>query len=162
MLKVKMKSLSCGWLSAAPWTVAHQAPPSVGLSRQEYWSGLLFPSPGRIQETFPRSFRCRDWTRVSHTAGRCFTIWATREVQVGVSWLKKKNKQKNLTPTFYVGVSWVKKKKDSLCSQSTCPLLTTMRVFLNDENYSTCTIHIHLEPQNVTLFGTRTLQMWLR
>ena len=31
--------------SATPWTVAHQAPPSMGFSRQEYWSGLPFPSP---------------------------------------------------------------------------------------------------------------------
>ena len=32
--------------SAAPWTAAHQAPPSMGFSRQEYWSGVPFPSPG--------------------------------------------------------------------------------------------------------------------
>ena len=32
--------------SATPWTVAYQAPPSMGFSRQEYWSGLPFPSPG--------------------------------------------------------------------------------------------------------------------
>ena len=32
--------------AAAPWTVAHQAPLSMGFLRQEYWSGLLFPSPG--------------------------------------------------------------------------------------------------------------------
>ena len=32
-------------LCATPWTTAHQAPPSLGFSRQEYWSGLLFPSP---------------------------------------------------------------------------------------------------------------------
>ena len=31
--------------SATPWTVAYQAPPSMGFSRQEYWSGLPFPSP---------------------------------------------------------------------------------------------------------------------
>ena len=31
-----------------PWTVAHQAPPSMGFSRQEYWSGLPFPSPGDL------------------------------------------------------------------------------------------------------------------
>ena len=31
---------------ATPWTVAHQAPPSMGFSRQEYWSGLPFPSAG--------------------------------------------------------------------------------------------------------------------
>ena len=43
--KVKVKSLSRVWLLAAPWTVAHQAPPSVGFSRQEYWSGVPLPSP---------------------------------------------------------------------------------------------------------------------
>ena len=34
--------------SATPWTVALQAPPSMGFSRQEYWSGLPFPSPGDL------------------------------------------------------------------------------------------------------------------
>ena len=49
-LKVKVKSLSCVQLFATPWTVAHQAPPSMGFSRQEYWSGLLFPSPGDLPD----------------------------------------------------------------------------------------------------------------
>ena len=43
--KVKVKSLSCGWLFATPWTEAYQAPPSMGFSRQEYWSGVPLPSP---------------------------------------------------------------------------------------------------------------------
>ena len=43
--KVKVKSLSCVQLFATPWTVAYQAPPSLGFSRQEYWSGLPLPSP---------------------------------------------------------------------------------------------------------------------
>ena len=43
-----MKSLSCVWLFATPWTISHQAPPSMGFSRQEYWSGLPFPSPGDL------------------------------------------------------------------------------------------------------------------
>jgi len=43
--KVKVKSLSHVWLLATPWTAAYQAPPSMGLSRQEYWSGLPLPSP---------------------------------------------------------------------------------------------------------------------
>ena len=42
--KVKMKSLSHVWLLATPWTVPYQAPPSMGFSRQEYWSGLPLPS----------------------------------------------------------------------------------------------------------------------
>ena len=42
--KVKVKSLSHVWPSATPWTAAHQAPPSMGFSRQEYWSGVPLPS----------------------------------------------------------------------------------------------------------------------
>ena len=42
--KVKVKSLSCVQLLATPWTVAHQAPPFMGFSRQEYWSGVPLPS----------------------------------------------------------------------------------------------------------------------
>ena len=34
--------------SATPWTAAYQAPPSMGFSRREYWSGLPFPSPGDL------------------------------------------------------------------------------------------------------------------
>ena len=49
--KVKVKSLSCVRLFATPWTVAHKAPPSMGFSRQEYWSGLPFPSPGDLPHT---------------------------------------------------------------------------------------------------------------
>ena len=43
-----MKSLSRVQLFATPWTVAHQTPPFMGFSRQEYWSGLTFPSPGDL------------------------------------------------------------------------------------------------------------------
>ena len=39
-MKVKVKSLSRVRLLATPWTAAHQAPPSLGFSRQEYWSGV--------------------------------------------------------------------------------------------------------------------------
>ena len=44
----EVKSLSRVRLFATPWGVAHQAPPSVGFSRQECWSGLPFPSPGDL------------------------------------------------------------------------------------------------------------------
>ena len=43
--RVKGKSLSRVWLLATPWTTAYQAPPSMGFSRQEYWSGVPLPSP---------------------------------------------------------------------------------------------------------------------
>ena len=42
---LKVKSLSRVQLFATPWTEAYQDPPSMGFSRQEYWSGLAFPSP---------------------------------------------------------------------------------------------------------------------
>ena len=43
--KVKVKSLSRVRLFETPWTAAYQAPPSMGFSRQEYWSGVPLPSP---------------------------------------------------------------------------------------------------------------------
>ena len=45
--KVKVKSLSCVRLLATSWTAAYQAPPSMGFSRKEYWSGLPLPSPSK-------------------------------------------------------------------------------------------------------------------
>ena len=49
-VKVKVKPLSCVQLFAIPWTVAHQAAPSMGFSKPEYWSGLPFPSPGDLPD----------------------------------------------------------------------------------------------------------------
>ena len=46
--KVKVKLLSHVWLLATPWTAAHQAPPSMGFSRQEYWSGVQRFSPHAV------------------------------------------------------------------------------------------------------------------
>ena len=43
-----VKLLSCVQLFVTPWTVAYQVPPSMGFSRQEYWSVLPFPSPGDL------------------------------------------------------------------------------------------------------------------
>ena len=55
--KKTVKSLSSVRPFASPWTVAHHAPPSMGFSRQEYWSGLPFLSPGDLPdpEIEPRS-----------------------------------------------------------------------------------------------------------
>ena len=65
--------LSRVWLFATPWTIGHQAPLSLGFSRQEYWKGLPFPSPGDlphlgIKPTSPASpalanelYHCATW-----------------------------------------------------------------------------------------------------
>ena len=49
-MKVKVKSLGRVRLFATPWTIAYQAPQSLEFSRQEYWSGLPFPSPGDLPD----------------------------------------------------------------------------------------------------------------
>ena len=50
MSESEVKLLSRFWPFATPWTVAHQAPPSMGFSRQEYWRGLPLPSPGNLPD----------------------------------------------------------------------------------------------------------------
>ena len=63
---LQFSSLCHVWLFVTPWTVACQAPLSMGISRQEYWSGLPFPSPRG--SSWPK-----DRTYVSCIAGRFFT-----------------------------------------------------------------------------------------
>ena len=69
----KVKLLSRVWLFVTPWTVAYQAPLSMGFSRQEYWSGLPFPSPGDLPnpgiEPWSPAFR-QTLYRMSHQAFR--------------------------------------------------------------------------------------------
>jgi len=75
--KVKVKSLSHVWLLATPWTAAYQAPPSMGFSRQEYWSGLPLPSPKRkgmyslieifLMKTLTRTLCSQGWEDLQQT-----------------------------------------------------------------------------------------------
>ena len=64
------------WLFVTPWTVAHQAPLSMGFFKQEYWNGLLCPPPGDLPDS-----GIKPSTRVSHIAGRFFTVWTIISVQ---------------------------------------------------------------------------------
>ena len=84
----EVKSLSSVRLFATPWTVTYQAPQSMGFSRQEYWSGVPFPSPGDLPDPGiePGSPRI---------VGRRFTICATREDSV-----IKKNEIMSLEATW--------------------------------------------------------------
>ena len=54
--KVKVESLSRVWLLASPWTAAYQAPPSMGFSGQQYWSGVPLPSPKLCILMFIKTF----------------------------------------------------------------------------------------------------------
>ena len=64
------------WLFATLWTAAHQAPLSMGFSRQEYWSGLPYPPPGDLPDP-----RIEPTSPVSYIAGGFFTYWATWKVR---------------------------------------------------------------------------------
>ena len=70
--KEKVKSPSRVQLFATAWTVAYQAPQSMEFSKQEYWSVFPFPTPGHLPNPGIKP-------GFSLTAGRHFTIWATRE-----------------------------------------------------------------------------------
>ena len=69
---VESVSHSVLWLFATPWTVAHQAPPSMGFSRQEYWRGFPFLSPGDLPNPGIKP-GC-------HALQADSIIWANREV----------------------------------------------------------------------------------
>ena len=100
---MKVKSLSCVWPSATPWTAAYQALPSMGFSRQEYWSGVPLPSPMTNLDsilknrdiTFPTKVcivkamvfpvdmnGCVSWTikRAYHQRIDAFEIWCWRRL----------------------------------------------------------------------------------
>ena len=72
--KRKVKLLSPIRLFATPWTAAWKAPPCMGFSRQEYWSGFPFPSPGDLPNSGiePES---------PTSQADAFTVWATREIR---------------------------------------------------------------------------------
>ena len=70
--KEKVKSLSCVQLFATPWAIAYQSPPSMGFSRQEYWSRLPFPSPGDLSDP-----RIEPGSLTLH-----FNLWVTREARL--------------------------------------------------------------------------------
>ena len=78
-----VKLLSRVQLFAIPWTVAYQAPPSIEFSRQEYWSGLPFPSPEifSTQGLNPGLLHCKQMLyRLSHQRNHMGhqTLWESR------------------------------------------------------------------------------------
>ena len=79
--KVKVKLLNRVRLLATPWTAAYQAPPSMGFSRQEYWSGVPLPSPVTMSTSILRwirgGFRIsrKDWHTHSPIVGMAFSLY---------------------------------------------------------------------------------------
>ena len=90
--KVKVKSLSCVQLLATPWTTAYQAPPSMGFSKQEYWSGVPLPSP------IGKTINLTKWTFSGKVMSLLFNIlfrfvigFPPRSNHLLISWLQSQS-----------------------------------------------------------------------
>ena len=103
---MKVTSLSCVRLFATPWTVPCQAPPSMGFSRQEYWSGLPFPSPGDLPDPGiePRSPALQADPLPSEPLGLLYLFiykrWIVNLVLFDFHQLKKKHNWQHLITHF--------------------------------------------------------------
>ena len=121
------QSLSCVWLFAIPWTIAHQAPLSTEFSRQEYWSGLPLPTPGdlpnpRIKLASLASPALADkFFTTSTTFGfkgeyiSCFGVRGVKDISLFVSTphviMKPSFCPSTLPPVQLTGPSWVAAQK---------------------------------------------------
>ena len=106
LLKVKVKSLSRVQLFATSWTVAHQAPLSMGFSRQEYWSGLPFPFPGNLPnpgKIEPRSPKLQAGTLTSEPPGK--PILPSNQLQLASGQNHTWRRQWHPTPVLLPGKS---------------------------------------------------------
>ena len=94
-VKSEVKSLSRVRLFTTSWTAAYQAPPSMGFSRQEYWSGVPWPSPTSVHSPwiFPISLR----PDLRHFCFPPFICWKTIELQ----WLSLRNFPSVLSLAMY-------------------------------------------------------------
>ena len=84
--KVKVKSLSRVRLLATPWTAAHQAPLSMGFSRQEYWSGVPSPSPINTHALNIIPYSLFKKTLVMQYSCYCINSWHDLKGQKILSW----------------------------------------------------------------------------
>ena len=135
---MKVESLSHVWLFATPWTVARQAPPSMGFSRQEYWSGLPFSSPGSLP--WPRN-----QTQVSCIAGRVY-----RQSHQGIPYTRHRFPQWGKRELYIILIDFKLTCKLILVYYLSREELLNRQHFkhqnLGAENYSTCTHKNHLFP----------------
>ena len=101
---------------ATPWTVAYQASPSMGFSRQEYWSGLIFPSPGDLPDPGikPRFPALQADALPSEPPGKPITFW-------GIAKLLSK-----VAVSFYILTNYLWRKQffHSLTNSCYCPIFS--------------------------------------
>ena len=97
-----LSRFSCVRLLVILWTVAHQAPLSKGFSRQEYWSGLPFPSPGNLPHPGiePRPSELQADSLPSEPPGNKGA--AGLKKHLGIDYTLDKGKEKTLQPLLYL------------------------------------------------------------
>ena len=101
---MKGKSLSRVRLLATPWTAAYQAPPSVGFSRQEYWSGvpLPFPHPMRIDINYKKkkkSVKTTNTWRLNNTFLKNERV--TEEIKKEIKFLETNDSENKTTQNLW-------------------------------------------------------------
>ena len=102
-MKVKVKSFSSFRVLVTSWTAAYQAPPSMGFSRQEYWSGVPLPSPVRPKraqnsQVEPEMWRSLDWND---------TQWVRYKAEPSSMWRRLKHKWNRRKPFLDDETNWV-------------------------------------------------------
>ena len=147
---MRVCSVACVWLFATLWTVASQAPLSMGISRQEYWSGLLCPLPGNLPdpEREPASPALQaDSLPLSHQESQCVLSALPNWCCYICSRLRGKRKEKKEKQNSFqvlgnfiewVSLSWVS--SFSLCDT---PLIFIRAHRLNQSHFHSMVIDIH-------------------
>ena len=141
-----MKSLSGVQLFATPWTVAYQAPPSMGFSRQEYWSGLPFLSPGDLPDPGiePRSPALQTDALPSEPPGNLYCTCLQKEFEVAkVIFLPSEHSSHIFPPLF------------SFLSLMAWPKWTVMIVrqlfACKEKNFSEVGVVLHLRKRHLRI-----------
>ena len=114
-------TLSCAWLFTTPWTVARQAPLSMGFSRQENWSGLPFPPPGDLPSPGIEPV----FSFISHADGDSLplatpgkTVQSFKKLKVEMEFSVAETWGQRLKYfTCFRGVMWTLLYQDTLCQQ---------------------------------------------
>ena len=144
--KVKVKSLSRARPSATPWTADFQAPPSMGFSRQEYWSGVPLPSPTHIYTcklyiyNLPQNLHLRIYPTViaasvqNDLCIKLFILAVLVIIQEEQSQLLVENWLNSVGMTQSSGSLWVLKKKKKLTKLAS---LCVFRMYIGKEDGST-------------------------
>ena len=130
---MKVKSLSRVWLFATPWTVVYQAPLSMEFSRQEYWSGLPFPSPVHESEKWKWSRSAVSDPQQPHgpQLSRLLRPWDFPGKSTGVGChclLRSLHYYSVITGSYLSKMAWTLK-HSNLCSFS-----ATWRLILNNSD----------------------------